>query len=333
MPAGSTGSTGRRTPGCPTAGKLYRQMGNAIVAVAPGAVRRRRCRSRATVAVTDAPRTPPVTQLRLRLEEEIRKMIAAGHLKPGLFRSNIGDGRLAGNGTLPPRIAMDQGGFYFSNPGDTIYALVRGPASPVLVPPGAARAYIQSEMAAYPWTRTPTLATSEGTARQAAGIPPDYQQYFTVGKQTSVRNNLPWDFPMTAFYAAWKYAQVWPAEAARLYTNMRSKLTLPCKLDDAQLQLSPQMHNAYIAGYRGLPGTREARRPAGIGGRPAGVPAAPGPAHQHLLGRCTVGPDTGMYDGFRGFIMARQFLYLVPELARSSENEARRRAGRRQEDQ
>ena len=312
---GVYGKHGAQNPWVPYRGKLYRQMGNAIVAAAPGGRATSPLPLARTVAVTDAPRTPTVADMRLRLEEEIRKMIEAGHLKPGLFKSNIGDSRLAGNGTLPPRIAMDQGSFYFSNPGDTIYALVR--ALPYLSSSlqSQARAYIQSEMAAFPLDTYATIGHVEGTARQAAGIPPDHQQYFTLGKQTSVRNNLPWDFPMTAFYAAWKYAQVWPAEAARLYTSMRSKLTLPCKLDDAQLQLSPQMHNAYIAGYRGF---LELEKLAG-----QSESAAVRQEYARLVGLriATFSIDapwlqtTGMYDGFRNFIMARHFLYLVPELA------------------
>jgi hypothetical protein len=286
-------------------------MGNTIVAMAPGGSATAPLPMAATVAVQDRLPTPPLTDLRLRLEEEVQKMVAAGHLKPGLFKATIGDYYLAGNGNA----AMDQGIYYFSNPGDTIYALVRALPHLSLTVQQQARAYIQSEMANYPIDTYAYVGHVDGVSRQAAVVPPEHQAAFAIGKQTDVYNNLPWKFPMTAFYAAWKYAQIWPGEASRLYANMRSKVTVPCQLSDTELATNTQVLNAYIAGYLGYLELEKL----------AGQPVSTGVQneHQRLLAMRvnSFSIDAPFDDGSGGwiqnFIMARHFLYMTPELGQA----------------
>ncbi len=122
---------------------------------------------------------------------------------------------------------------------------------------------------------------------------------------------------MTAFYAAWKYAQVWPSDAAGLYDRMKPKLTLPCPFSSSELTSSAQMANAYIAGYYGFLELEK------LAGRPES--AAVRSEYTRLVNLRLAGfsidaPWTGWDSGSgfnqnRNFIMARHFLYLVPELA------------------
>jgi hypothetical protein len=312
---GVYGKHGAQNPWVPYRGRLYRLMGNAIIAVAPGGSATAPLPLARTIPVTDTARTPGHEALKQRLDEEVQKIIAAGHLKPGLFRSNHGDSRLAGNGVLPPRIALDQGTFYFSAPGDTIYALLRSLRHLPARSQEQVRSYIQAEMLSYPIDKYASIGHVSGSPRQAGVVPPDYAANFVVDKRTDVANNLPWDFPMMAFYVAWKYSQVWPAEATRLYGNLKPKLTMPCKLDDAQLAVSGQALNAYLAGYLGYLQLEK------LAGQPE--TAAVRAEYERLLAFRIQSlsidapwvPPTGGFDMYRNFVMARHFLYLVPEIA------------------
>lgn len=312
-PQGIYGKHGAQNPWVPYQGRIYRIMGNAVVAMGPGGGATTPLTTAAIVPATEAPVPPAVSDLRARLEEEIQKMATAGHLKPGLFKSNIGDGHLNGNGNTE----MDQGVFYFSSPGETVLTLVR--ALPHLTGSALtqARAYLQSEITNFPLETYAYVGHVEGVSRQAADVPPELQSAFAgVGKQTSVVNNQPWQFPMINFYAAWKYAAAYPAEAARLYNGLRNRITVPCALSDQVLVSSTYALNAYLAGYRGH---LELARLAGQ----AETAAVRNEYNRLLALRVNnfsvdapwVGKVSGGFDYHRNFINARHFLYLVPEVA------------------
>ena len=310
---GVYGKHGAQNPWVPYRGKIFRQMGNAIVALAPGGTASGPLPLARTVATTEEAKAPAHADIRARLEEELEKMIAAGHLKPGLFSTNGGDWALNGNG----RSEMDQGVFYYGNPGETIYALVR--ALPH-VSPGLEtrlRAYIQSEMTAFPIETYASVGHVEGVSRQAAVVRPEYEAGFQVGKSANVPNNLPWRFPMMSFYAAWQYSKVWPSEAGRLYAAMRPKLTVPPALTDTQLVSGLQALNAYLAGYYGF---LELERMAG---QPESSQVKN--EYQRLLQLRLAnvsgdppwtGVPSGPFDFLHAMIWARHFQYLVPEVAR-----------------
>ena len=317
---GVYGKHGAQNPWVPYRGRLYRQMGNAIVAVAPGGTATSALPMARTVAVTDAIPAPPLSELRARLEEEIEKMLAAGHLKPALFNSNGGDFALAGNG----RSELDQGLYPYSSPAETIYALIRALPHLSAAVQGRVHGYIQSEMTNYPLDVYAYSGHSDGAPRQAGTIPPDYAASFQIGKQTNVVNNLPWRFPMMAFYAAWQYAKVYPSAAGRLYSSMRSKLTVPPSLTDSQLVSGLQALNAYLAGYLGF---LELER---LAGQPESVNVRS--EYQRLLSLRLanvsgdapwIGSWGGPFEFLRGFIWARHFLYLVPEVGLELRNARR----------
>lgn len=308
-PDGFYGRHGTQSPWVPYNGMIYRVMGNTIVAAAPwGTATAPLPMAQAMPAVDDFS-PPDVNAVRLRLEEEIQKMVTAGHLKPGLFRSNVGDDTLNGNSLT--KAEMDQGTFYFSSLSDTVYAMVR--ALPHVSTPlqEQARAYIQAEMAAYPIDVYAYVGHVDGTPRQAAVIPPDHVAKFTLGKQTTVVNNLPWKFPMMSFYAAWKYAQLWPSEASRLYTNLRQKLTLPPAISDAKLLSGFQALNAYLAGYRGF---LELEKLAGMP-ESAAVRSEYDRLFALRIAHFSIDAPFVAHWKHKNFIMARHFLYMVPEVA------------------
>lgn len=310
---GVYGKHGAQNPWVPYNGRIYRIMGNAVVAMGPGGGATTPLTIAATVPVQDAPVLPSVGDIRARLDEEILKMVSAGHLKPGVFRSNIGDGHLNGNGATE----MDQGVFYFSSPGDTVYTLVRALPHLSTAVQAQARAYLQSEMTSFPLETYAYVGHVEGVARQAADIPPEFQAAFAaVGKQTGVVNNQPWRFPMIAFYAAWKYAQAYPADATRLYNALRTKITVPSLVSDQVFLSSTYALNAYLAGYRGH---LELAKAAGQ----TEDPAVRNEYNRLLALRVNnfsvdapwVGKVSGGFDYHRNFIYARHFLNLVPEIA------------------
>ena len=305
---------GAQNPWVPYNGKVYRIMGNAIVAAAPGGTATAPLPIATTIAPTVTTPIPTQADLRAKLDEEIQKMIAAGHLKPGLFKSNIGDDTLAGN--IPA--AMDQGIFYFSSPGDTIWALVRALPYVSSATQTQLRSYIQSEMASFSIATYAYVGHVEGTSRQAAVVPPDYIAAFNnFPKQTTVVNNYPWYFPMMNFYAAWKYAVAFPGTASGLYSSMRSKITVPALVSDADFVSQLQALNAYIAGYRGFLELE----------RLAGQPETASVRNEYnrllalRLNNVSISlPFNNLNGRMKNFIMARHFLYLVPELAAEMRN-------------
>lgn len=311
-PLGVYGKHGAQNPWVPYEGRLYRIMGNTVVAAAPDGIAGAPLPLMPTIRSTASLPEPRIEDLQARLEEEIQTMIQAGHLKPGLFRSNIGDGAMNGNGESE----MDQGAFYFSNPGDTIIAIAA--ALPHLSPAlGAhARKYLQSEMAAFPLDEYAYVGHVEGTPRQAAVVPPEQAAAFAEGKRGTVYNDYPWRFPMMAFYAAWKYAELFPADTARLYGGLKPKLTVPCPLPDTVLVNSVYVLNAYLAGYRGyLELERAARQPESAHVRAEHDRLLKLRIDTFAIDAPWAGYVRNGVDFFRNFIMARQFLYLVPEVA------------------
>src|SRR5262249_53691689 len=138
-----------------------------------------------------------------------------------------------------------------------------------------------------------------------------------IPKQTNVVNNYPWYFPLPAFYAAWKYAQLFPSEAVRLYNNMKPKLTVPCLVSDTDLLSQLQALNAYIAGYRGFLELEK------LAGQPPSTNVTN--EYNRLLSLRVSNfsidlPFVNLNGRMKNFIMARHFLYMVPELASELRN-------------
>jgi hypothetical protein len=190
-------------------------------------------------------RTMGTTELRARLEREVRAMVDlfvargdSGFLRPAY----ISDG-----GSISNNLVMPEPNTYFRVPADTLYTL--SVAYPHLS--SGLQTQVRSYLAAY-WQRY--FATQQvrgvgwnfGTAREALDVPPE------VGaRMAQIGDSLGGTMPQRVFYAAWRYAQINPAQAGAMYSTLRPLLVYPppATLDVVQY---PGLFNDYIAGYQGF---------------------------------------------------------------------------------
>ena len=229
---------------------VYMHRGNAIIGF--GSTQRQPAKLPMVVIQPPAKTQQPVNraQLTQMLEAEVRKMINAGHLRPGFGISGNFD--QAGNNDCGQTLAD-----YYSSPADNITTLLM--SLPYLSADlrNQTRAYIQSEFNAYPpyryyhagWRdgapREPFIMAPEVDAGRASLGPYEYT-IFDPWFSPNAENG----YPPHTFYALWKYAQEFGG-ASTIYNNSRSKLPNPPP-SDAVLAQYPGVHNAYIAGYTGF---------------------------------------------------------------------------------
>jgi hypothetical protein len=176
------------------------------------------------------------------LANEVSKMIAAGHLRPGYSSSGIFDFRAS-------RWCGDELVDYWHNPGDTLYALIR--ALPHLSPElqSQARAYLQNEFDLFPPYEFSHMGWNNGAPREVFLLPQDVEgdlAFFPPQKNSTGFQG--WTFPPQSFYSLWKYAQVFGG-AKTIFDAAKVKLNSPPT--DQYLSELPNVHNAFIAGYIG----------------------------------------------------------------------------------
>lgn len=232
---------GDQSPIIPYNGRLYVHRSNALIAFGPGPT----LGKLATIPiqnVQDNLPTPSLNDLRARLEEEILKILDAGHLRPGYYS----------NGQFSLYRELTD---YFDNPGDTLYTLAR--AYPHLSPQlqERTRNYLRREFQDYfDPVLYASLGWADGSAREAMPLPPDAQAGVPALGKSEFKGGWSWRYPQHNFYAMWKYAQIFPADAARVYELAKSKLQVPVPnlpVEDYFLQ-RPFELNAYITGYIGF---------------------------------------------------------------------------------
>ena len=233
---------GDQNPLIPYDGKLFIHRSNAILAFGrgqgPGKLPLLRINQ-----VQDSVRAPTVEELKGRLSEEVRKMIQAGHLRPGYYN----------NGQFGYKELTD----YFENPGDTLYTLSR--AYPYLTSDlqSQTRAYLRNEFLAYfDPTMVSVIGWEDGAPREGMPLPPEVQASLAgLRKRQDPGPRWPWSYPQHNLYAMWKYALlVSPQDAGRIYDLAKSKLEVPVssQANEETLMQKPWVHNAYIAGYIGF---------------------------------------------------------------------------------
>lgn len=277
----------------------------------------------------DAIRPLGAPELKQRLEAEITKMLDAGHLRPGYY-------------------SIGQTGYshlltYFENPGDTLWALAA--AYPHVSPQLQARlrVYLQQEYEHYfqettygriGWYEDPVAAQfGQLAGREAMPLPPEVAEYIkSQHKSDWAGNGWPWRYPQVNFYALWKYAQLFPAEAPAIYAKIladnrlqlisqsQGEAPLP---SNQELADNPWEHNAYIAGYIGFLNLQQM---AGRSNTDAALRNQVETELQRLLVlRATTFAKDQPWVGARlseggGVVhrrimsVARNFLYLTPEL-------------------
>jgi outer membrane protein assembly factor BamB len=199
--------------------------------------------------VTDTLQTPSIDDLKSRLEDQVSKIVAAGHLRPGYYNA----GQF--NETYPELVD------YFDNPGDTLYTLSK--AYPYLSPglQLQTKTYLKSEFQAYfDPVMYSHIGWADGVGREAMPLPPEVQSDLpNHPKSTWAGYGCSCQYPQQNLYAMWKYALVFPGDAGSIYELAKSKLEVPVpSVSHGNTPINvwfaqrPFEVNAYIAGYVGL---------------------------------------------------------------------------------
>lgn len=298
---------GDQNPLVPYGGRLYIHRSNTVIAFGPGAGPT----AQPLLTINSAGSTSdPLSQgdLAARLETEIQKMLAAGRLRPGYYNNG--------------QFNYTQLANYFENPGDTLYTL--SIALPYLSPQlqDQVRGYLRDEFAAY---FDPVMYARTGWAgnapRDSIALPPEVEDAMNqIGKQTNGDSRASWAYPPFNFYAMWKYAQVFPADAGRVYDLAKSKLQVPVPqlATDTFLTERPYEANAYISGYIGFLRLQE------LAGRATSDAALRASVNNELnrlqtLRANTFTKDTAWVNGngsyhLRVLNVSQNFLFMTPEL-------------------
>ena len=251
-------------------------------------------------ALTDSANKP-------RVAAEIQKMLDAGHLRPGYVNSGLFD-------QWSKTSCGDNLVDYWHTPGDTLLPLLRAlPYLPVDMQPKV-KAYLQSEFQNYPAYQFNHIGWKTGAPREVFDLPPEIETNLGNFPAQSLSQSFDgWKYAPQQFYAMWKYAEVF-GNAEGIFDAAKDRLNNPPS--DAWLADMPHIHNAYIAGYWGYLELQKL----------AGYPEDPQVRSQlnHLLtlranSFSDYTPESYFADKTRrycrGMNVARNFMYLTPELA------------------
>jgi len=320
---GIYGKHGDQNPPIPYLGKVYMHRGNSIIAFAPQADTLTTLPIATTVSVQDTVTISNTAQLKARLETEIQNIVDAGHLRPGYYSTGEFD--------FNARVCGEKWVDYWHNPADTIYTLIS--ALPHLSPAlqQQTQTYLQDEFTTYPPYQYWHIGWKDGAAREILDLPPEVETdrvNFPPQSQNSNSIFEGWKFPPHNFYAMWKYAelfggadQIFDAAASNSYL-MASFNTVP---SDSLLEEMPYVHNAYIAGYIGFLELED------LAGRPESAGIRAELERLLALRAHTFSKDT-MWDlsitdphikRCRTLNLARNFLFIVPELSQYLGDNAR----------
>ena len=238
---GIYGNSGIQNPIIPYNNRLYVHRGNSIIAYGNGPSRGKLPLIQMNNLVDDI-EAPSIAELKSRLETEVQKIIAAGHLRPGYYNTGM--------------FSFFEFDDYFDNPGDTLYTLSR--AYPYLSDnlKAQTRNYLRNEFQAYfDPTMYSTIGWVNGAAREAMPLPPDIL-FSLADNPARIRSGprFTWEYPQHNFYAMWKYALIFPEDSARIYELAKSKIQAPVPTLATNEYLAEKTweHNAYIAGYIGF---------------------------------------------------------------------------------
>lgn len=225
--------------------RLFAHRSNTVIALGPVESRT----YQPLVAINGNPpnrgRTMNATELRARLEQEVRRMsdLFTAHGDNGFLRpAYINDG-----GSISNTLVMPEPNTYFRLPADTLYTL--SVAYPHLS--GGLQAQVRTYLAAY-WQRyfagqaVRSLGWSFGSPREAMAFPPEI-----TARMAQIGDSAGGSMPQRVFYAGWRYAQVVPSQAATIYSTLRPLLVSPPP-STLDIVRGPAYYNDYIAGYTGF---------------------------------------------------------------------------------
>jgi hypothetical protein len=305
-PNGSYGFHGDVNAPVPYNGKVYMHRGNAIIAFSP---EKGDAKKLPLVKIQDTQNADidPLSddQIKDLLENEVKKILAAGHLRPGY----------AGTGLLDLKSVRGCGSDmldYWHNPSDTIYTLLR--ALPHLSSElgQETQDYLTNEFKNFPPYEYEHIGW-KGAAREAFLLPPEVESDMNnMGPESGTFGFEGWEFSPFSFYALWKYAEEFGG-AKNIFDLSKGNLA-PVPSD--VLSEMPHVHNAFIAGYWGY---LELEKLAGY---------APSTSIQNTLDslrnlRVSTfskdAPDSYFQEKknfyCRNYNSSRNFIFMVPELA------------------
>ena len=237
---GVYGQHGDQNPPVPYRGKVYFHRSNSLIAFGPLSETAPVHLPNAKIQPADEELpAPAVDDLKKRLEEEVEKILAAGHLRPAF--ASAGNFDRAGMKACGENL-MD----YWHDPSDTLVTLLRAlPYLPVDVR-SKTRLYIQNEFENYPLDRFSSLGWKDGAAREGFLLPPEME---TLRTQFGPRRSwFTWSLPPHRFYTLWLYAREF-GNPRSLFDRFGGSLDLPPEDDD--LLREPYILNSFIAGYWG----------------------------------------------------------------------------------
>jgi hypothetical protein len=294
----------------PYRGRVYMHRGNSVIAFGSTTGQPSALSMARTVETEDAAPAISQSDVQSRLEEEIRRILAAGHLQPGYIPSGIIDGRLMGE-------CGDDLQDYWHHPADTLSTLLR--ALPYLSADlqSQTRVYLQNEFADYPPYEYNHIGWRDGASREAFDRPPEVIAASAgSGPRTEVNSYSyeGWRSAPYAFYAMAQYAEVFGG-ARQILDNARSRLPLMNSFNqvpaDGVLIRVPFILNAYIAGYLGY---LKLEQLAGY----AETASVRSQADRLLALRASSFSKDTPYTGTsycRALSVSRNFIFLVPETA------------------
>jgi hypothetical protein len=316
-PNGVYGFHADTNPPIPYHGKVYMHRSNAILAFAPAAGS-----PQALAQAPAVPAPPPGLTplgpdgLKARLAQEIQKMLAAGHLRPG-YASH-------GHFDLPSQSQCGADlGDYFHHPAETILTLLQAlPYLPENMQPQV-NAYLQAEFNAYPPYRYDHIGWRDGAAREAFDLPPEMEGARINFPPQEGLSGFVWSSNPYSFYALWKYA-AWRNDSAlshQIFQEAQGNKALMDSLtavpNNAVLAKMPLVHNAYVAGYLGYLGLAQ------LAGQPESQAMRTELERLMQLRASQFSKDSAYAnaalreDGAycRTLNVASNFMFLVPELA------------------
>ncbi len=312
---GVYGSHGGPNPPIPYRGKVYVFNGNAIIAWSAGGSANSPLALAQPVEVSSNFNIPKVSDLKTKLNEEVSKIIAAGHLRPGYT-----PGMLAYAGA--DNIRGDDFQDYFHNPADVFYALSLASHHVSLDAKQAIAQYLDREYQNYSPASFTDVGWRDGTDRSDFIYPPEVMAGIEISNGPSAYSVMhfdgwtgpDWKWNPYTFYEMWKYVEAFgsgdQAFARRIFDDLKVRFWTPP--EDAVFDTFPFALNAWIAGYHGylemekLAGYPESTDKVAEMNRLLALRA------NNFEKDNPWGPDS--HDWGQVFATSRNFTYLTPEL-------------------
>jgi hypothetical protein len=239
---GVYGLHGDQSAPIPYKGMVYQIRSNAVIAFSaahttPTALPLAAAQTVQTTVTVD------VNTLKQALSDQVEKILAAGHLRPGYGISGNFD--LSGK-----QICGDNMMDYWHDPTDSLITLMGTLPYLTTDQQNRVKAYLRSEFQNFPPYDYVHIGWKDGASRDWADLPPEMDlRRLTIPPSEWLNYDFKvWQFPPHIFYAMWKYAQVFGG-AKTIFDASMTRLE-PTPGNDVLVQM-PFVHNSFIAGLWG----------------------------------------------------------------------------------